>query len=80
MQPDDTYVHVKREQYDRRGRERERDMVYVSGTSVLYAFGGFIFLVLMVILLVLVGRTNELLRNLLIHKLSISKLHRVSNR
>ena len=70
MQVDD--VQYSSERRDRTKGYDDR-MFYVSGSSLCYAFFGFILLVLIIILTVLVGRTNELLRHLLLHKLSKSQ-------
>ena len=72
MQVDDRQYASERREHGKTRWEGHSDekMFYVSGASLCYAFAGFILLVLIIILTVLVGRTNELLRHLLLHKLS----------
>ena len=61
--------------YKRRDLHRgvyDEKMFYVSGTALCSAFFCFILLVLLIVLAVLVGRTNELLRHLVLQNISMS--------
>ena len=61
-------------QYYYRHRDRDREdhdrMFYVSGTAVFSTFFCFMLLVLLIILAVLVTRTNELLKHLVLQNVS----------